>query len=85
MQFINFTQKKINVKISKRRGKVLFIAESQKMIQILCHIENSDQLNIFIITPELQHFSQVQLFIHSTDTCIKLEPVINISSKLDFS
>ena len=65
MQFINVAHKKLNVEISKRSGKVLFIAESQNMIQILYHIENSDQMNIFIITPELQQFSQVQLFIHS--------------------
>ena len=51
MQFINVTHKKLNVEISKRRGKVLFIADSQNMIQILYHIENSDQLNILIITP----------------------------------
>ena len=56
MQFINFIHKKLNVKISKRRGKVFFIAESQNMIQILYHIENLDQLNIFIITPNLHNF-----------------------------
>ena len=83
MQFTNVTHKNLNVEFSKRTGKVICIAESQNMTQILYHTENLDQRNIFIITSE-QQFSQVQLFIHSTNTSIKLEPVINISSKLDF-
>ena len=45
-------KKKLNVEIVKRRGKVLFIAESQNMIQILYHVENLDQI-IFFIAPEL--------------------------------
>ena len=56
MQFINVTHKKLNVEISKRRGQVLFIAESQTMFQILYHIENSGQMNIFLLRQNFNNF-----------------------------
>ena len=68
MQFTNVTHKNLNFEFSKRTGKVICIAESQNMTQILYH---TDQRNIFIITSE-QQFSQDQFFIHSTNTSIKL-------------
>ena len=57
MQITNVTHKNLYVEISKSRGKYLFIAESQDVIQTLNQFESLDQLNSFIITSRTKTIS----------------------------